>query len=132
MPKLTLRSTKGWNNQNRKLGIYLDGQKIGMIQSGQTKEFEIESGVHQLKAKRGLYRTKKTSITLGENKKKSIKLKGSNFWIWLISLIFISAVLFLMAMPSIDFNDKLFVILLILPEVVYLFYYQTFRFKFEI
>ena len=103
-----------------------------MIQRGQTKEFEIESGVHQLKAKRGLYRTKKTSIALGEDEKKSIKLRGSNFWIWLVSLILISAVLFLMAMPSIDFNDKLFVILLILPEVVYLFYYQTFRFKFEI
>ena len=131
MPKIALRSKKGWNNQNKNLGVYLDGQKIGMIQSGQSKEFEIAPGEHQLKAKTGLFRTKKTSITLGKDEKKSLKLTGSNFWIWLVSLVLISAVLFVMLIPSIDFNDKLFVILLILPEVVYLFYYQTFRFKLE-
>lgn len=131
MPKITLRSTKGWNNRDRNFGIYLDGQKIGMIQSGYTKEFEIETGEHQLKVKSGLFGTKKTSVNLGKDEKRSIKLKGSNFRIWLVSLILFSAVLFLTLIPSIDFSDKLFVLLLIMPEIVYLFYYQTFRFKLE-
>jgi hypothetical protein len=131
MPAIILSTTKGWNNRNRKFGVYLDKQKIGTIQSGQTKEFEIAPGEHHLKAKTGFFRTKKTSITLVKDEKKSIKLKGSSFPIWVVSLILISAVVIVMAMPSIDFSDKLLLILLILPEVVYLFYYQTFRFKFK-
>lgn len=132
MPKITLRSTKGWNNRNRNLGIYLDGQKIGMIQSGHTKEFEIEPGEHELKAKSGLIRTKKTSMSLDKDENKNIELSGFKFWKWLASSILLIGVLFVIIGPYFNFyNDKLFVIFVILPEVVFLFYYLSFRFKLE-
>ncbi len=103
MPKITLRSTKGWNNRNRNFGVYVDGQKIGMIQSGHSKEFEIEPGEHQLKAKSGLFRTKKISMSLDKDENKNIELTGFKFWKWLASFILLTGVLFLILGPYFDF-----------------------------
>jgi hypothetical protein len=95
MPKITIRSKEGWNNRNRNIGVYLDGRKIDMIISGQTIEFEIESGEHQLKAKSGIFGTKNTTINLHKDENKNIELSGSNLWLWLVSLALLIGVLFL-------------------------------------
>ena len=40
-----------WANKMRDIGLYLNGEKIGALDDGETKEFEIEPGLHRLSAK---------------------------------------------------------------------------------
>jgi len=60
-------------------GMYLDEQKIGRIKCGQTKEFEIEYGEHQVKAKSGLFRTGKSPTNLKTHENKNIELSGFDY-----------------------------------------------------
>ena len=51
MPKITIHRTSQYSNKLRKVGLYLDGNKIAEIRDGETTEFNIEKGQHNLIAK---------------------------------------------------------------------------------
>lgn len=51
MSRITITRRREWNNRFRKVGIYLDGEKIGEIANGETRSFDIHPGLHQLRAR---------------------------------------------------------------------------------
>jgi len=51
MAKIKLQRTSENKNRLRDYQIYIDGQKIGTIANGETKEFETNNGQHSLVAK---------------------------------------------------------------------------------
>lgn len=51
MARLIVKRKSEWLNWARSVSIYLDGQKIGSVSNGDTGEFQIAEGDHQLKAR---------------------------------------------------------------------------------
>ncbi|MFP4025678.1 MAG: hypothetical protein ACLFVR_14240, partial [Thiohalospira sp.] len=51
MGKLIISRRKEWQNRGRKFGVYIDGEKVDVIENGAIKEMELEPGKHTLKFK---------------------------------------------------------------------------------
>ena len=51
MPTLIINRTNEYANRWRAIDIYVDGQKTGVIGSGETKEFDILPGAHIVNCK---------------------------------------------------------------------------------
>ena len=47
MPKLKITREKNFLGMIRKFKVFLNGNQIGVISNGETKEFEIPEGNHQ-------------------------------------------------------------------------------------
>ena len=65
-----------WNNNMRDIGIYLDGEKIGVIGNGEPKAFEIEPSEHSLKSKIDRCGSEALTFRLADNKIKRIELQA--------------------------------------------------------
>ncbi|MCF4101873.1 DUF2846 domain-containing protein [Gillisia sp. M10.2A] len=48
MSKLVIKKRSEWMNKMCKIELHLDGSKIGSIENGETREFEIEPGNHKI------------------------------------------------------------------------------------
>jgi len=79
MTKLILTRTSEWNNKTRKFGIYLNNQKIGLIEDGEKIEFEIEPGVHKINGKIDWCKSAKIEFEINENETKEIEIGGFKF-----------------------------------------------------
>lgn len=75
MAKINIIRTNEWNNRGREIGIYIDGQKAGTIANGETKEFQVSTGQHQLYAKIDWCSSQEFSC-LVENETKTLVLSG--------------------------------------------------------
>lgn len=64
---ITLRRTRTSSNQLRQFTITLDNQPVGKIKSGQTKQFKLPAGPHQIGIKLDLYKSKPLPIHLAPN-----------------------------------------------------------------
>jgi len=51
MARIIINRSSEYSNKFRSIEIYLNGNKIGEIKDGESKEYEIEPGDHILKAK---------------------------------------------------------------------------------
>lgn len=76
-----------WNNKGRKIGIYVDGKKVGSINDGETQEYEIENGTHEILAKIDWCRSQKINLNITENETKTIKLSGFKYGSWIFPII---------------------------------------------
>lgn len=44
MSKIRIKRSSEWNNRIRTIGIYINEKKVGIINNGETKEFEVNKG----------------------------------------------------------------------------------------
>ncbi len=51
MPRMRIRRDTGWADKLRAYRILLDGQELGRIKQGETQEFEVSAGSHEIVAK---------------------------------------------------------------------------------
>ena len=51
MAKINIQRTSEYNNRMRDYQIYIDNKKVGTIENGENKDFEIEEGTHIIEAK---------------------------------------------------------------------------------
>ena len=79
MAKLIISRTSELNNRAREFGIYLNNKKIGTIANGETKEFEIEPGIHKINAKIDWCKSQTTEFNIIENESKVIKIGGFKY-----------------------------------------------------
>ncbi|MFO8147570.1 MAG: hypothetical protein R6U03_09300 [Gillisia sp.] len=79
MAKLIITRTSELNNRAREFGIYLNNIKIGTISNGDTKEFEIEPGIHKINAKIDWCKSQTTEFNIIENESKVIKIGGFKY-----------------------------------------------------
>lgn len=101
MSKLTIKRSSEWNNRGRNFGIYLDGNKIGIIGNGEMKGFELEAGTHKIISKIDWCSSKTIEFEIGENENKVIKLSGFKYGnvilliiLGIISMFFIGTKIF--------------------------------------
>ncbi len=75
----------------REIGIYINDTKIGLIKNGETKEFEINTGVNEIYAKIDWCKTKPMKLSTIENEITKLEL-GSNIngWKLLLSIYYIT------------------------------------------
>jgi len=79
MTKIRVERNSEWNNKARKIGIYIDGEKAGTINNGETKEYEVENGKHEIFAKIDWCRSSKIELNINENEIKTFKLTGFKY-----------------------------------------------------
>lgn len=82
MSQLIINRRSEWANRGRKIGLYLNEEKIGTIKNGETKEFQIEPGNYNLIAKIDWCGSQKHKLSLKENSQKTVELTGfpKNKW----------------------------------------------------
>jgi len=89
MGKVRIHRSNQWYGGVRDYKIFLDNEKIGEVGRGDTKEFTIPDGEHQLFAKLDWFETKKISLNLEKNEVKEINFKSSQKSKLTIPFIFI-------------------------------------------
>ena len=124
MTKLIIKRTSEWNNRMRNIGIYLDGEKIGVIGNGEVKEFEVESGEHTLKAKIDWCGSEILKINLSDNETKKIKLSGFKFGKFMMPMAIVISIIYFAFGQQLNLDPMLF-LLLIAPLGLYLVYHLT-------
>jgi hypothetical protein len=74
MPKISVYRKSGWMTRFKVVELYLDGERIGYLSNGETKEFDVPVGQHTLKAKMGWYGSKNLDCTVYNKESKSYTL----------------------------------------------------------
>ena len=83
MTKIRIERNSEWNNKARKIGIYIDGEKVGTINDGETQEYEVENGKHEIFAKIDWCRSPKIELNITEDETKAVKLTGFRYSSWI-------------------------------------------------
>jgi hypothetical protein len=112
----------------RDIGIYLDGEKIGVIGNGQIKEFEIEPGEYQLRTKIAWFGSKIITFKITDTDTQKIELsvlKPGKFGKWFIFLALIILGLY-HALEQLHNIGPLFPLTVIILLGAYLLYPLTF------
>lgn len=122
MATIKIQRTSELNNRLRDFRIYVDGEKIGTIKDGETKDFVVSSGQHSIAAKIDWCSSPEVSFNIKDTDTKAFKVGGFEsgnkivlMTIGLIALYFIIKVLL----------QKNFAIFLLLPVPFILGYYIT-------
>jgi hypothetical protein len=122
MAKLIISRSKDWTNKARKIGVYLDGQKLGAVSYYETVEYDIPAGPHQIKAKIDWCESQDYPISIAEGETKAVVLSSYKYSkeIRLFGFGIILLHLFLRSTMKINF-----VIFLALPLFLLTIYYLT-------
>lgn len=122
MAKIEITRTTEWINNAGRIRVYLDGQKIGSIYDGETKEFEVTGGKHKLRAKINWCGSQVFLFTINENETKAIRLSGFKHSKYLMGIT--AGIIALHFLLKHTFNIDFF-IWLIIPAFLILAYYFT-------
>jgi hypothetical protein len=124
MTTLKIKRSNEFVNRFRKIGIYVDKKKIGTISNGETKEFEIPTGQHVVKAKIDWCGSNNLTCQINENELKTISISSFNHGkSFILCLIVAIALLFILKFGFDIKSDNMF-LAGIFPTVL-LFYYLT-------
>ncbi|OYU84081.1 MAG: hypothetical protein CFE24_08585 [Flavobacterium sp. BFFFF2] len=97
MAKITIQRTNEYTNRMRDYHIYINDKKVGTIENGGTKDFEIEEGRHTIEARIDWCASPKVNVIIKNGETKTFKVGGFKYGNWLMPvsliLIFLSFVL---------------------------------------
>lgn len=79
MAKIRITRTNEWINKARQIGIYFDNQKIGTVRSGESKEFDVPSGQHKVRAKIDWCGSKDLTCQINEKEIKTMTISGFKY-----------------------------------------------------
>ena len=74
MPIISISQKREWGARFRVINLYLDGEILGYVPNGETKEFDVPVGQHTLKAKTGFFSSKVLSCTMFNKEIKSFTI----------------------------------------------------------
>lgn len=79
MHKLIIKRNSEWNNKGRNFRLFVDGEEIGKIANGETREFEVRRGQHTFHAKIDWCQSKKIQFYKAEHHNKVIEVSGFKY-----------------------------------------------------
>ncbi len=123
MEKIVIKRTNEFINRFRNYKIFIDGQQVGTIGNGETKEFLVSIGQHSLIAKIDWCTSQELQINIDENEIKNIQVSSFKYGKWIMPLaggIIIIDFILKETTSFIFFNFLLF------PFLITLFYYSSF------
>jgi len=125
MPKLVISRRKEWSNRARKFSIYIDGKFHDVISNNEIKDFDLESGKHNVLLK--VDRCSSPEIEIDLSDEKSTTMEASIFklmrWIYPILYGIFAAFLLLKWIFDIYIQELVYVVI---PLVLIIAYYFTF------
>jgi len=124
MTTVKIKRSDEFVNRFRKIGIYVDKKKIGTIANGETKEFEIPSGQHVVKAKIDWCGSNNLTCQINENEQKTISLSSFNYGKSFVQCLIVAIALLFILKYSFDIKSDNFFLAGIFPTVL-VFYYLT-------
>ncbi|WP_298248306.1 hypothetical protein [uncultured Christiangramia sp.] len=104
MSKLVINRRSEFANRGRSIGIYLNNEKIGTIEDGETKEFDLEKGKYKLHAKIDWCGSQEQEILLKENETKAVELTGFTKNKWILPILILIQVIFIGISFLVDIN----------------------------
>lgn len=125
MSKLAIKRPTEWNNLFRNYSIYLDGEKLGVVENDDIQIFNIQAGHHQLKAKIDWCGSQTIDFDIDENDIQEFKVSSFRFSNWLLPVFFIIMTLYFLFNDILGLTTQHFV-LSITPLMLYMFYHITF------
>ena len=126
MAKLIIIRNSEYANRLRSYRIYLDGVKLGNVANGDSKEFVISAGRHQVYAKIDWCSSPTISFDIKEQEAKTYQIGAFRYANWLIPLSIGILVLHVFLSFTIHFS---YAIYLLAPAFLVLFYYMTIGYK---
>ena len=122
MATIRLKRTSEYNNRTKDFKIFIDGQQVGTIANGETKNFPSTVGKHIVTAKIDWCRSPDISIDVEENQTGNLKVGGFKNGQLLMPIGLGLIVLHSILSKFADFDYTIF---LIVPLFILLFYYLT-------
>jgi len=122
MAKIQITRSAEWVNNARRIGVWLDGQKIGNFYDKETKEFEVPEGQHKLYAKIDWCGSKEVFFTLNENETKNLTLSAFRYSRLLIGYSACLIALHFILKHTLKFD---FLIWFLIPSFLVFIYYLT-------
>ena len=126
MATIKIRRTNDYINFLRDYRLFIDGQKIGTIGNGQTKDFEITVGRHSVIAKIDWCSSQKLSFDINDTDSKILLVCSFKNGKWIIPAAQGFMVLCIMLIWASHFYS---LIILIIPTLLLLLYYFTIGYK---
>ena len=83
MATIRIQRTIEYQNAFRKINIFIDGEKVGIIENGKAIDFTVKTGNHTIVAKIDWCSSQKLNIQCRENTINSVQLSGYNMSIFL-------------------------------------------------
>lgn len=125
MSKLVVKRRSEFANRARKIGLYLNDEKIAVIENGESKEFDLQPGSYSLKAKIDWCGSQVREFEISENEDKNIELTGFTKNKWMLPILIVIQLFLLVLSFYFDINHFL-MMGFSLGLIVYLFYPITF------
>lgn len=125
MSKLIINRRSEFINRARKIGLYLNDEKIGTIKNGEIKEFELKPGEYNLKAKIDWCGSQKHNFIIKENKLKKIELTGFPKYKWTLPILVLIQLILLGLSYMIEINQYI-MMMFSFGLLIYIFYPITF------
>jgi hypothetical protein len=125
MAKIKIKRTNEWNNWTRQIGVYMDNQKIGTILNGETKEFDVPSGQHTVRAKIDWCGSKNLTIQTNENEIKTVTISSFKFGRYLMPGFAGLVVLYFILKKFGDSKFTDIILVITLPILLLVTYYWT-------
>lgn len=122
MALIILKRTNEYNNRMRDYKIFIDGQMVGTIANGETKEFPTTAGQHIVSAKIDWCSSPDMSINVKENQTKNLKVGGFKNGQFLIPIGIGLVVLNFILSKFVNFESTMF---LVVPLLLLIIYYLT-------
>ncbi|WP_299525120.1 hypothetical protein [Winogradskyella sp.] len=122
MGKIRIERHTGWIGQLVGIEIYIDGKKIGTINYGETQEYDVEYGKHEVYAKLGWERSKKIELNILESETKILKLTLYKYGILILLIVFGLQALYLITKDTLNLELKHYFIALAIVILHPLYY----------
>lgn len=122
MATIRLKRTSEYNNRMRDYKIFIDGQQVGTIANGETKDFHTTVGQHIVTAKIDWCSSPDISIELKENQTSNLKVGGFKYGQILMPIGLGLIVLHFILSKFADFD---YTIYLVAPLFLLMVYYMT-------
>ncbi len=125
MAKIKIKRTNEWNNRARQIGVYLDNNKIGTILNGETKEFDVPSGKHTVRAKIDWCGSKDLTCQINENEIKTVTISSFRYGNYLMPGFAGLMILYFILKMFVDSQFTNILLVIIAPILLLVAYYLT-------
>ncbi len=122
MAKLIVKRANEYMNMTRKINLYIDGNKVGVIANNKTEEFEIPEGTHTIKAKVDWCGSRDFQFSVSTGETKYVKLSGIPY---ASPVLLTWAILFVLNLMLSFSTGQNFGLYFTIPLAIILVYYFT-------
>ncbi|NLZ94764.1 MAG: hypothetical protein GX921_02930 [Bacteroidales bacterium] len=122
MPKVTIVRPYEWNNQKKKIKVFIDNKHVGHVGIDETVHFEVSPGKHSLMLKDGWpVRNASIDVDLSDNQNKVINMSTykRRFWAPFI-IILLTSMGYSIARSLFNIELSWYIEILVLASVIFI------------